>query len=122
MAKANFQLPDGTIITIDGTDTEIKNILSIYQGKLGTKKTSKKTVKQANVKKPKKEGPANLIRELIKEDFFKVKRGIQQVKTKLEEKGKIYDITVLSTPLIRLVRNKELRRLKEKDIWVYVNY
>ena len=77
------------------------------QGKAGTK-TSRK-------------GPQTLIAELAGENYFKTKRKIVQIQKKLEEKGHIYAITSLSPPLLRLTRNKTLRRLKEKSGWVYVS-
>lgn len=61
------------------------------------------------------------IRELIVDDYFKTKREIGEVRDKLEEDGHIYPVTSLSTPLYRLIKAKELRRMKEDGAWRYVN-
>jgi hypothetical protein len=68
-----------------------------------------------------RKGPADHIRELVADDFFKTKQGLGDVKKKLEEGAHIYPITSLSPALFRLVRLKELRRIKEGGVWKYVN-
>jgi hypothetical protein len=132
MAKANITLANGTVVTIDGTVDEIKALLEIYshgpqpQSKTGGKirrshrRKAKGSSGETKVKKGKK-GPQGYIAELKAEDFFKAKRTINEVQTKLEENGHIYPLNELSTPLRRLVKDKELGRIKEKDGWVYFN-
>jgi hypothetical protein len=66
-------------------------------------------------------GPTEYIRELIGEGYFKTKREIGAVRDKLEERAHIYPVTSISGPLLRLVKKKELRRLKEDEVWRYVN-
>jgi hypothetical protein len=62
-----------------------------------------------------------LIRELRDNDFFTSKRGLGDVQKALEEGAHIYPVTTLSPVLFRMVRGKELRRLKEDGAWKYVN-
>ena len=127
MAKANIDLPNGTKIQIDGTSEEIGKILELYksEGKddkeidKQKKKTKHKTNKTG--RKKAKSGPKQYIRELKTAGFFKVKKNIKEVQKKLEEKGHIYLMNELSTPLRNLVQDSELGRIKEKDGWVYVN-
>jgi hypothetical protein len=68
-----------------------------------------------------KKGPSSYILELKQEEFFKQKRTLPEVQKKLEENGHIYAQNSLSTPILRLVRSRQLRRIKEDDVWVYVN-
>jgi hypothetical protein len=130
MAKANLVLPDGTKVTIDGTADEVAALL----GKISTtddyRATSKRssprrggTATKAAAKSAKKKasGPTDYIRELISEGYFKTKREIGTVRDKLEERAHIYPVTSISGPLYRLVKKKELRRIKEDGAWKYVN-
>lgn len=43
------------------------------------------------------------------------------MKEKLEEQGHIYPSRELSPALIKLVRDRELRRVKEGGVYKYVN-
>lgn len=54
------------------------------------------------------------------EKFFEVPKTIKDVKDELRAHGWIHPTTALSGPLQSLVRNRYLRRVKEK-IWKYVN-
>lgn len=60
---------------------------------------------------------------LAEEGFFSVPRGLSEVQGKLAEHGWHYPQQNLSTPLIRLVRQRALRRLPVQDggkkIWKY---
>jgi hypothetical protein len=122
-------LPTGTKVTIEGTADEVSTLLSkcsgpsfgdggdqpLVQRKSGRKRTSGK-------KRPRRKGAQVFIDELAKENYFKSKRTIGDVQKKLEEKGHIYAQANLSGPLLRLTRDKHvLRRIKEKDGWVYVS-
>ncbi len=61
------------------------------------------------------------IRQLKSEGFFGTKRTLGSIQERLEELGHIYPQTSLSPALIKLTKKRELRRLKEKGVWVYVN-
>ena len=129
MATAKLVLPNGTTVNIEGTADEVATLLARFSGDTspgaGTHKTltTRKPKRSSAVEKkdmPKRKGPQTLLEELANENFFKSKRTIGEVQKKLEEKGHIYALYSLSTPLLRLTRNKTLRRIKEKDSWVYV--
>jgi hypothetical protein len=126
MAKANLVLCDGTKVAIEGAADEVAILLEKLSGKRKfepAKKRGKKSIAKkagTQVKRKQKEGPLVRIEGLKEEGFFETKRTIAEIQTKLEEKGHIYPQTHLSTPLLRLVRKKKLRRLKEKKGWVYV--
>ena len=66
-------------------------------------------------------GPIDYIRELIEQDFFNGKRALGEIKEKLDEEAHFYPATSLSPALVRLVRKRELRRIKEDGSWKYVN-
>ena len=134
MAKANITLANGTVVKIDGTVDEIKALLEIYshnewpqsKNRDGSGKSRQRKMKLqrgSGEKKNRKvkKGPKGYIAELKSEGFFKAKRTINEVQAKLEENGHIYPLNELSTPLRKLVNDKELGRIKEKDKWVYFN-
>lgn len=129
MAKANITLADGTKVTIEGTADEVAILLSRFSGTSEAAPTAAKKKKRKKKKSSggsggaatKRKGPQTLIIELAEEDYFKSKRTIGDIQSKLEEKGHIYAQHSLSSPLLRLTRIKMLRRLKEKSGWVYVS-
>lgn len=131
MATAKLVLPDGTTVNIEGSADEVATLLARFAGEPAShappaSKSRRKPAKRnsagaAKREKPRRKGPQTLLEELAADNFFKSKRTIGEVQTKLEEKGHIYALHSLSTPLLRLTRNRILRRIKEKDGWVYVS-
>jgi hypothetical protein len=62
-----------------------------------------------------------LISNLIGAGFFKEPKQLGAVKVALEEEGEFYPVTTLSPAMLRLVRAKELRRIKDGNgRWTYV--
>jgi hypothetical protein len=130
VAKANVVLADGTKVTIDGTAEEVAALLQRISGGAprascgGSKgargRRGKSTAKKGSAKS-KTKGPADYIRELVAENYFKTKRGLGDVQKKLEEGAHIYPVTHLSPALFRLVKARELRRIKDGGTWKYVN-
>jgi hypothetical protein len=135
MPKANVVLADGTKVTIDGTTDEVAALLQLISsgasqppGAATSKGTKRRrgrapapsSGKGGSVRKA-TSGPADYIRDLVTADYFKTKRGLGDVQKKLEEGGHIYAVTHLSPVLLRGVRAKELRRIKEGGTWKYVN-
>jgi len=128
MPKAKLVLPNGTEVTIDGTTEEVTALLDHYckvtTGSASAKKQATRPAKEKKGKtKTKKSstGPMGLIRDLVGGNYFKERRTLSAVQKKLEEGGHIYAQTSLSPPLLKLVQNKELRRVKDGKRWVYVN-
>jgi hypothetical protein len=66
---------------------------------------------------------ADRVRALADEGFFGEPRSLADIQGKLAEHGWHYAQTNLSTPLIRLVRQRQLRRLQQtegnKRVWKY---
>lgn len=126
MTKAKLTTPNGTEVQIEGTPEEVSQLLALYSSGAPSPKKVKKVRHTNNSggsvkKKLVRNGPADLIRELITEEYFKgQKRSLADIQKKLEEGGHIYAQTSLSTPVLRLVKSKELRRLKEAKGWMYV--
>lgn len=118
MAKANIDLPDGTKITIDGSVEEVAKIIGLVQG--NEKKVTSSKRKSLPTKTSKK-GIKDYILDLKEEGFFKERKSIADVKDALESRGQIYAVTSLSGPLLDLVRNKDLGRVKEDQKWMYVH-
>lgn len=127
MAQANLTLPNGTTVAIEGSAEEVAALLAQVSGPQGApaargrrrgKKSARSVAKPTNSSR---KGPQTLLQELADEGWFKSKRTIGEVQKKLEEKGHIYAMTSLSTPLLRLTRSKALRRLKDKSGWAYVS-
>jgi hypothetical protein len=82
---------------------------------------------QGNRKRHKASRPtttlADRIAQLAEEGFFGEPRGLSELQAKLAEHGWHYPQQNLSTPLIRLVRKRTLRRLQAseggKKVWKY---
>jgi hypothetical protein len=128
MAKASLKLSDGTTVLIEGSPEEIAQIMSLHSKSIkdqsikihstNKKKKPKSTSRKSSQSAP---GPKYRIVELKSLGFFDEKRNIADIQKKLEEQGYIYAQTSLSPTLYRLVRSKDLRRLKENKAWVYFN-
>jgi hypothetical protein len=121
-------LPNGTTVHIEGTADEVATLLmrcstnpTINARQETHRKSSRPSAKRGGRNRQQRKGPKTLVNDLAKENFFKSKRTIGEVQKKLQEKGHIYALYSLSTPLLRLTRERVLRRLKEKTGWVYVN-
>lgn len=130
MARATIKLPDGTTVDIDGSAEEIAKIMHLYQPASASGSSIVNSTKISQARKPAQKkvtgravprGPKGYISELAAEDFFSKKRTLPEIQKRLEEKGHIYSQMALSTPVLRLVRQRILRRLKEGGIWCYVN-
>jgi hypothetical protein len=121
MTKANMELSNGTKITIEGTPKEVAKAIQLMQGKTEVKNPKREKPKKATKKvNSGKKGVMDRIRTLISEDFFEKPRLLQDIKNELARNGHIYPVTSISPTLVRLVRSKELRRIKDNGNWTYV--
>ena len=123
MAKASLLRPDGTKVQIEGTADEVAVLIarcsSVTQPPVRGKKHKSGKSRSANSGQ-RKDGPQVFISQLATDGYFKSKRSLSDIQKKLEELGHIYAQTSISTPLTRLTRKRILRRIKEKDGWVYI--
>jgi hypothetical protein len=117
MAKAHISLENGTKVTVEGTPAEVAALIAQFgSGTIPAKNPKQKTQRKSTVKA----GPVDLVSELIDGGFFKKPKELGAIKVALEEQGHFYPVTTLSPSLLRLVRKKQLRRIKDKKRWLYV--
>jgi hypothetical protein len=128
VASAELKLGNGVTVTIKGTPAEVAALVEQITGTSSPREKAAPAKRRAAAgrtssasRRPATTGPADYIRGLINEGFFRSKRGLGDVKKKLEEGAHIYPVTTLSPALFRLVRRRELRRIKEGGQWMYVN-
>ena len=110
MVKAEIKTKNGTRIRVEGTPEEVEKILS----------NIKRREEQLAVKKKRKISATDFILKLREEGFFDKPKTILDIKEKLAENGLIYPVTTLSAVLIRLIRRRELGRIKTEKMWGYV--
>ena len=117
MVKAEIKKKDGTRIVIDGSEEEVKRLLDlIHEEKLS--KVAK--ARDDNGAKLGKMSIGDILLELKDEGFFDTPRSLVEIKNALAEKGRIYEMTTLSTQVIRQVRKRTLGRIKQEKKWMYV--
>jgi hypothetical protein len=126
MPKANVTLPGGATVTVEGTTEEVAALVKQLSGPPIASSTRRGLPRRSpnrgqNMPKRGAKGPTDYVRELIAEGFFQTKQGISAVQDKLEEAAHIYPVDSLSPTLFRLVKKKELRRIREDGSWKYVN-
>ena len=114
MPKAVYSALSGATVTVEGTQDEVVSLLRLLEagapleGLTGVPAHRGKTT------------PMGLLTEMTSRGFFNQPRELGAVKDALEEEGQFYPTTTLSPLMLRLVRRRELRRLKEKGRWLYV--
>lgn len=115
MAKAHIVSPDGLKIEIEGTPKEISAVI----GDLKKGASSPPVTRVPKKGKGSRVSLIDLIASLIDGGFFKTPRDLATVKTALQELGHHYPVTTLSPTMLRQVRKRELRRLRQDKRWVY---
>ena len=118
MAKAQITTPEGVTVKVDGTADEIAAVIT----KLKHNPTPDQKTSRAG-KSPRKRAQrvqlVDLVDSLIDGGFFKTPRDLAAVISALAEMGHHYPVTTLSGAMLRKVRNRSLRRLKQNKRWVY---
>jgi hypothetical protein len=117
MAKAHIVTKSGTKVTVEGSPEEVASLIERIEGPEGGKSTNTRS----KVPRGSRPTPVGLISELIDGGFFKKPRELGAIRLALQEQGHFYPVTTLSPALLRLVRKKELRRIKDAKRWLYVN-
>jgi hypothetical protein len=122
MAKAVLTTKDGLKITVEGTPEEVAALVWRLEGGNGAGMSTKGAQSSTRPKKAStaKSGPADLIAELIDGGFFKKPKELGAIRLALQEQGHYYPVTTLSPLLLRFVRSRRLRRMKDKKRWPYV--
>jgi hypothetical protein len=118
MPTASITLPSGTKVVIEGTQTEVAELIAKFQD--GSPSRVKGPERPSVGDTTKRAGPLRLIVDLIHADFFKSPQELGAVRIALEAQGHFYPTTSLSPLMLRLVRSKQLRRIKTHKRWTYV--
>jgi hypothetical protein len=120
MTKAEITLPSGAKVMLEGTDAEIKDLIDYYAGGRRETISAKHRPDSKIVPRP-SSGPIGLVRDLIAEGFFREKRSLGAIQQRLAEAGHLYPQTTLSPTMLKLLKRRELRRIRDKGAWAYVN-
>ena len=121
MAKATIKSSTGAVITVEGTQAEVSQIISAYERTtvVGQAKQAIERRKSTKSEEKKREGAGGLIVNLREAGFFEKPKGLGEIGDALEEKGFLYPTTTLSGVVLGLVKRHELRRKKVGGKWVY---
>jgi hypothetical protein len=119
MAKAHIKTKGGTAITIEGTAEEVAKAVALLGLESTTEPTASREKGRKKATEKAKATPINLVSSLIDGGFFRKPKDLASVKVALEEMGHFYPVTTLSPVLLRLVRRRQLRRLKDQKKWSY---
>jgi hypothetical protein len=123
MSKATITTKEGLKITVEGTPEEVASLVRKLEG--GSSAPSNRILASAPAARtkgasPGKSGPADLIAELIDGGFFKKPQELGAIRLALQEQGHFYPVTTLSPVMLRFVRSRRIRRIKDKKRWQYV--
>lgn len=119
MAKASILTPSGMKVTVEGSPKEVAQIIEQVRGNDPPRPVGQTTRTKRKRSGPEKPTPINLLSSLIDGGFFRKPKDLGAVKVALEEMGHYYPVTSLSPTLLRLVRKRQLRRLKDNKRWLY---
>jgi hypothetical protein len=120
MAKARLTTKSGTSIVIEGRADEVAALVKQIAPGTGPSKPAEPKAGASGRRRQPTATPINLISSLIDGGFFRKKpKDLGAVKVALEEMGHFYPATTLSPTLLRLIRKRQLRRLKDKKRWLY---
>ena len=121
MAKATIKSSTGALITIEGSDSEVSNILSVFERTTVVGHGKREVARSQALKKEKKKriAASDVIIGLKEDGFFEKPKALGEISTALEEKGFLYQVTSLSGVVLGLVQKKLLRRKKVEGRWVY---
>ena len=123
MAKATIKSKTGAVITVEGTEMEVTNILSQFEtaASVHRAKETKRGHTKTQKDQRKRAGASDLIIALKEDGFFKKAKTLAEIAHAVEEKGYIYPTTTLSGVVLGLVQKKFLGRKKTDGKWVYGN-
>jgi len=126
MPKAEVVTSGGAKVTIHGSTEEVAAILAAINGAPQPPPKARETPPLASRTRvpsrvPARATPTTLITGLIEEGFFKKPQELGAIKRTLEERGHYYPVTSISPIVLRLVRRRVLRRIKDQKRWMYVS-
>jgi hypothetical protein len=121
MAKATIKSKSGALITVEGSDSEVSNILSVFErtSAVGQAKEAANRRQSTRKDNKKRQGASDLVIDLKENGFFDKPKGLGEISKALEEKGFLYPLTTLSGVVLGLVQKRQLRRKKLGKKWAY---
>jgi len=121
MAKATIKSKTGAVITIEGSEQEVSNILATFERTAFVVRSKEIMTKAQAAKKEQKKrsGASDLIVELKEDGFFEQPKSLTDIAKILEEKGYLYPVTTLSGVMLGMVQKRLFRRKKVEGKWVY---
>jgi hypothetical protein len=119
MARVEIKTKSGTVITVEGSPEEVALVVKKIEGEAPSQRHHERARDKEGAEGTSKPTPLNLISSLIDGGFFRKPKDLASVKVALEEMGHFYPVTTLSPALLRLVRRRELRRLRDNKRWLY---
>jgi hypothetical protein len=121
MAKATIQSKSGAVITVEGTEKEVSNIIALYESSAGEAKRNNadRASTVTSGAENKRESASGLILELKRDGFFDKPKSLGDISAALEERGFLYPVTTLSGVVLRLLKDGQLRRKKIEKRWMY---
>jgi hypothetical protein len=115
MAKARITTSGGLSIQVEGTPSEITALVnSLHSGGQPQPERRSRTAPRSG-----RVLLSDVIASLIDGNFFKQPRDLAAIKTALAEMGHHYPVTTLSPVMLRLVRRRVLRRIRQNKRWMY---
>jgi superfamily II DNA/RNA helicase len=122
MTKAIVKTKSGMSISIEGTQEEVKDILSLVREREEPTTKKARTASSSKIKTSQTKFSATdaILRLKEEEAFFNKHRTLLDIKRALEERGLHYPITTLSGTMLNQVRKRNFKRFKENKNWVYV--
>lgn len=115
MTKAQITTSEGIKINIEGTPKEISAV--VRDLKMDTGGTPARG--RGGKARPGRVLLVDLIASLLDGGFFKKPKDLASIKSALAEMGHHYPVTTLSPVMLRLVRRRSLRRIRQKKRWLY---
>lgn len=121
MAKATIKSKTGAVITVEGSESEVSNILSVFERTATVGHLKEVVTKNQALKKETKKrlGASDLLINLKEEGFFQKPKNLSEIAKALEEQGFLIPTTSLSGVVLGLVQKRLLRRKKVEGRWVY---
>jgi hypothetical protein len=121
MAKATIKSKTGALITVEGSESEVSNILSVFERTAAVGHAKEVVAKRQTVKKETKKrlAASDLVINLKEDGFFEKPKSLADISKALEEQGYLYPVTSLSGVVLGLVQKKVLRRKKVDKKWGY---
>ena len=121
MAKATIKSKTGAVITVEGSESEVSNILTVFERTAAVGHARVVVTKRHATQKEMKKrlAASDLVINLKEDGFFEKSKTLNDISKALEEQGYLYPVTSLSGIVLGLVQKKLLRRKKADGRWVY---